>query len=240
MLRLIRRSSDELGKVDQELEKINPFVAIINALETTPCRYVLVGGFAVVMYGNNRFTPDLNVVLDFDSSGVRVALDNFLKLQMESSSTSDPYLFLDPKHRAASSSWENPRFFSIRNLSWPFFSLELFQEHPLDFEALYRDSQIIKFDNFNGRICSYEHLLQMKKRAGRPQDLLDLANLEAIELIRHYQHNPDFKPEELTNLPKDIDTNRIYDLLGFMKLSPSEKLTWLAGMIDALGGFAAF
>lgn len=61
--------------------------------------------------------------------------------------------------------------------------VDIFAQYPLAFDALFADSTVVALPGASPRIASIEHLMQMKREAGRPQDLLDLEKLGMIQKL---------------------------------------------------------
>ncbi len=62
-------------------------------------------------------------------------------------------------------------------------TVDLFADYPMDFELLYGDSVSVPLAATTVRIASLEHLIAIKRAAGRPKDLEDAARL--AELVRN-------------------------------------------------------
>ena len=63
----------------------------------------------------------------------------------------------------------------------PLRSVDLFVEHQIEFEGLWGRSQVLDIAGTPVRVAAISDLIQMKRVAGRPVDLEDIAALEAIQ-----------------------------------------------------------
>jgi hypothetical protein len=61
-------------------------------------------------------------------------------------------------------------------------TVDIFVQYPLDFEALWNNSVEFEFTHTRAHVASLDHLIQIKREAGRPQDVADVAML--LELRR--------------------------------------------------------
>jgi hypothetical protein len=57
------------------------------------------------------------------------------------------------------------------------------KHYPLDFESLWRDSIPIQLPDALPRIAAIDHLILMKRAAGRPQDVGDVDMLEKLKVL---------------------------------------------------------
>ncbi|HBL18894.1 MAG TPA: hypothetical protein DD417_19570 [Elusimicrobia bacterium] len=89
--------------------------------------------------------------------------------------------FSDPAKRAAWIREKGLKVFSLHSPLHPATEIDLFSEAPLDFEralaaAMRRDLA----PGVEAVFVDLESLLKLKRRAGRPVDLLDIERLEAL------------------------------------------------------------
>lgn len=62
-------------------------------------------------------------------------------------------------------------------------SIDVFVQYPLDFDELWDQSTKIDMPGTSLRIASIDHLILMKRKASRPQDLRDIERLEKIKRL---------------------------------------------------------
>ena len=154
--------------------------AIFAALERAHVRYLVVGGVAVVLHGHPRFTADLDLVLALDAANVRAALGALRALGYTPRAPVPTEDLADPVRRAEWVRNKGMTIFSLASPAHPATEVDLFVEEPFPFEEAY--SRAVRADL--GEACVWiagiADLVAMKRRAGRPQDLEDVRNLEAI------------------------------------------------------------
>ena len=128
--------------------------------------FVIIGGFAGVIYGANQVTQDLDIALSLNKNQIS-QLREILK-------------DLNPIHRM------NPNFQpsfleypenldDINNIyletDWGI--LDILSEVPYigDFERVNRDAQEVEIFNHKCKIISLDDLIEVKKRSGRAKDI---------------------------------------------------------------------
>ena len=92
----------------------------------------------------------------------------------------NPLAFADPEIRAQWIHEKGMRVFSLWDPANPMREVDLFVEHPIDFNELWNRSEVIELTRTVVRIASIPDLIYLKRLAGRPQDLADIEALEAI------------------------------------------------------------
>ncbi len=155
--------------------------SIVAALNAADVRYLIAGGLAVVAHGYVRFTADLDLILDLDSANVRRAIAALTPLGYRPRAPVAMDDFADPGKRAEWARERGMTVFSLSSSSHPATEIDLFVELPLDFEAAHRNAVRMEVaPNVRATIIGVSDLIRLKKRAGRPQDLLDVEKLQAL------------------------------------------------------------
>jgi hypothetical protein len=153
---------------------------IIAALNEGAVRYVVVGGLATVLHGFARLTAGIDLVVDLDPPEARRAIEVLVRLGFRPRPPVDPFDFADPSMRAAWIRDKGMRVFSLHDPAQPMRELDLFVEHPIDFESLWRRAEMIPLATTSARVASIPDLIALKRLAGRPEDLRDIEALEEI------------------------------------------------------------
>jgi hypothetical protein len=130
---------------------VTQFDTIFAVLQATGVRYVVVGGVAVNLHGYQRFTKDIDLVIELVPDRALKAL------------------------QALEAAGYKPNV--------PVKLSDFFVQYPFDFDELWDQSTKIDLPDTSLRIASIDHLIQMKRKANRPQDLLDIKQLEKIKQI---------------------------------------------------------
>jgi hypothetical protein len=160
------------------------FLRVLKALQDSGVRYVLVGGLAVVLHGVDRLTADIDLVIDLAPEQAAKAIDVLLALGLKAGAPVNPREFADPAVRRrwrTESSLVVLSFWDPQN-SCP--TVDLFAEYPMEFEALFANAVLVPLAGTEVRIASVAHLVDIKRAAGRPRDLEDIARLTELERER--------------------------------------------------------
>ncbi|RYC67469.1 nucleotidyltransferase [Spirosoma sordidisoli] len=141
------------------------FRDFLHALKVCGVRYVLVGGYSVILHGYSRTTGDMDI-------WVEKSVDNYARLV------------------EAFALFGMPTFdMTLDNfLSNPAFDVFTFGRQPvaidiitaikgLVFEESYEQASDVDVEGVQVRLIHYNHLLQAKRAAGRPRDQNDIDNL---------------------------------------------------------------
>jgi hypothetical protein len=163
------------------------FSPIFAALEQSGSRYVVVGGLASVLQGHARLTADIDLIVDLEPEAARRVVDALGRLGLKPRAPVDPADFARPERRQEWVTSKGMRVFSFFHPQTPLIEVDLFVEHPIDFESLWRDSEVMDLGDRSVRVASIPHLIELKRLAGRPQDLLDI---EALGEIQRHRKSP--------------------------------------------------
>ena len=164
------------------------FEPIFETLNATRIRYVVVGGLAVNLHGYQRFTKDVDVVIELLPERSERALEALRTIGYEPRL---PVRLADFGDAAIRESWVHDKemvVFQMYNDSLRM-TVDVFVQYPMDFESLWRDAVETQLSRTKVRIASLEHLIQMKRSAGRPQDVADAQAL--VEIQRLLADDPD-------------------------------------------------
>ena len=159
---------------------MTPYERVFAAMTEADIRFVVVGGVAVVLHGHPRMTADLDLVVDLEAEPARRAMAVLTDLGLEPRLPVPAESFADEDTRRA---WIQDRHMQVFTMADPkdaLFEVDVFAQSPLPFDELWRDAVEIHVGEVVVRVASIEHLVELKRQAGRPQDLADIAALEDL------------------------------------------------------------
>jgi hypothetical protein len=159
----------------------HPFVDILAALEEAGVRAVVVGGVAVIAHGHLRATADLDLVVDLERENLLLAVEVLTDLGLRPRLPVHATDLADEEKRTTWARDRGMTVFSFHDSVDPRREVDVFVDLPFPFEDLAADSLVTDLFGHRVRVAGLAHLLAMKRAAGRPRDLADIAELEALE-----------------------------------------------------------
>lgn len=140
--------------------------------------FVVVGGIAAVLLGSPRITQDLDITfasdeVNLESLGeVLVALDGRLR------GVEDSVPFVPD-----AATLRRTEILTLVTSAGPIDLLARPEGAP-SYDRLRRNAERVSLGNVSVLVASLEDLIAMKRSAGRPKDLADIEELEAIRRLR--------------------------------------------------------
>jgi predicted nucleotidyltransferase len=133
---------------------------IARALETAHIPYVVIGGQAVLVYGDPRFTRDIDITLGVDID----QLDVIQQVAAE--------LSLEPKPKDVEGFVRQTNVYPVKEKSTNITVDFIFSFSPFETEMM-RRARKIEIDGTAVRYASVEDVVVLKLAAGRPLDIKD-------------------------------------------------------------------
>lgn len=152
--------------------------AIIQALNEDEVKYLVVGGLAVVAHGYVRFTADVDLILDLQVDNLSRAVVALQRLGYSPRAPVKFEEFIDASKRAQWIQEKQLTVFSLFSPRHPLTEVDLFVENLLDFDRAY--ARAMRQEMKPGLTVTFIallDLLNLKRQAGRPQDLMDIEHL---------------------------------------------------------------
>lgn len=154
---------------------------IFTELNRKRIRYMVAGGVAVNLYGVERATADIDLIVDLKESNLHRFISVMKKLNFKPSTPTAIEEFADKEKREKWIKLKGMKAFCLRDPKNPFMELDILTEIPFDFDAAYNIRRKMKSGNVTIPVVPIKYLIQMKKITGRPQDRSDVHYLKKIE-----------------------------------------------------------
>lgn len=158
------------------------FKDLFSSLNQASIKYMVAGGIAVNLYGIERATADVDIVLEFEKGNLSKFIRVAKKLGLKPKIPVKLEDFIDPEKRKSWRMDKGMMFFSLYDPKNPFFLIDIFTEIPFDFDEVYRQRNRISFENIVIPVVPIKKLIAMKEESDRPQDRADVFYLKKIML----------------------------------------------------------
>lgn len=162
------------------------FKKLFSSLNSETVRYMVAGGIAVNLYGIERATADIDIILQLDEKNVSKFIRVAKKLGLKPKVPVKLEDFIDEDKRKAWIKDKGLTVFSLYDPKNPFFLLDIFVEMPFDFNEVYKLREKIKFEHTTIPLVPMEELIKMKEKSDRPQDRADIYYLKKI--MKDWRH----------------------------------------------------
>jgi hypothetical protein len=153
---------------------------VLKALNHFRVRYLVIGGVAGAFYGNPRFTKDLDIFADEQEENLKKLIRAFKKLGFITRIPVKPEEFICRKTRARWKKEKGMLAFTFINPKDPLENVDILVEAPMPFASAFRKKKYFFVGNVRISVVSRKDLILMKRKAGRVQDLQDIAILEEV------------------------------------------------------------
>jgi hypothetical protein len=140
------------------------FRELLQLLNSRKVEYLVVGGYAVALYGYPRATGDMDIWIALSKDNAHRTVEALREFGFDTPQLKED-LFLEKEK-------------NIRMGNPPLRIEILTSIDGVEFAECYRNKRIVTIDDIDVSFISLEDLKKNKKASGRYQDLADLENLE--------------------------------------------------------------
>ncbi len=154
---------------------------MLRALTAAGVDFVVIGGIALVLSGSARLTRDLDIVFASDAGNLQALGRVLVGLEAKLREIDDEVPFV-PDDRTLGN-------VQLLTLTTPAGWLDVHRSVTgmPSYDALRRHAERISLGDFSVLVASPDDMIAMKRAAGRPQDLADIAEWETIKRLRRAQ-----------------------------------------------------
>ena len=141
------------------------FREFIQCFNQAKVKYILVGGYSVILHGYSRTTGDMDIWVDRTP-------ENYLKIKRAFLRFGMPVFDMTERNFLSSPDWD------VFTFGRPPSSIDIMTKlKGLDFNECYENSVFFDEDGLQIRTIHFNNLISAKKAAGRSKDINDLENL---------------------------------------------------------------
>ena len=159
---------------------MNLFEHIFRELNRAQVKYLVVGGVAVNLYGYTRFTGDLDILVLLNESNLS-KLEGVMKKLGYSERL--PVSIMDLGDKNQVKKWlkeKNMKAYTFNPPKNNLLQIDVIIEESLKFESYYKRRKTKSMQRIKIPVVSLDDIIQMKKRAKRDKDVLDLKVLKYL------------------------------------------------------------
>jgi len=149
--------------------------------------YLVVGGIAVNLHGYLRSTLDLDLLILLDESNTEKFVRIVNELGFKPVVPVAIQDFNNPEKRDEWLNSRNMKAFSVYNDKNPIEHVDVLIDNTIDFKGFYSRRVTIDGGGIEISLISIDDLIQLKKAAARPRDLIDIKALERIRELKNGQ-----------------------------------------------------
>jgi hypothetical protein len=156
---------------------------IFERLNQERVQYVVAGGIALVLHGVVRLTADLDIIVDLSPDNVQRFIAAMEGLGYRPKIPVKAMEFASSEKREE---WVEKKGMKVFTFYHPLKSealIDVFVKEPMPFADLDREKKEVVAGGVAIPIASIRHLKEMKRAAGRTQDLADVESLNNLEEI---------------------------------------------------------
>jgi len=157
---------------------------VFKALNKAKVKYVVAGGVAVVLHGYMRSTADLDLIVFLEEKNLENFFNALKTIGYRPKVPVTKEQFKDKKQRDLWKKEKGMIVFSFIYKDPPFQLIDMFVEEPIAFEELYKKRKNIDAGSVKVPLIGIDHLLKLKRMAGRNKDLDDIVQLNEIKRIQ--------------------------------------------------------
>ena len=204
------------------------YIPIFRSLNQAKIRYVVVGGLATVLHGYGRLTADIDLMIDLDQEEAKKTIKLFTELGLAPRVPVDPLDFADAEKRKHWIEVKSMQVFSLWNPEDALISVDLFVNHPIEFEGLWSRAEAVDIGGEIINIASIPDLIELKRISNRPQDLEGIRQWRLIlNLTSERRMSAKSTGIEKEDWHYSWEDHQEMQLRGWLQSSHQQRLAWL-------------
>ena len=154
---------------------------ILRRLTAAGVDFVVIGGIAIALLGYPRITRDLDIVFAYDDGNLEALGQVLVELNARLRGVKNEVDFVPDKRTL-----HGVELLTLETAAgW--FDLHRLPTGVPNYARLRADAERMALGDFTVLVANPDDMIAMKQAAGRPQDRIDIAALEAIKRLRKEQ-----------------------------------------------------
>jgi predicted nucleotidyltransferase len=156
------------------------YKAIFKTLNELKVDYLVVGGLAVNFHGVPRMTYDIDLMILLQAENIRKLTAQLKAWGYKPKVPIDPLDLADDTKRMSWIQSKGMKAFNFYSESLPVGEIDLVIDSPVPYVELKKRAVKIELEGVAIPVVSIPDLIELKKNAGREQDLADVESLELV------------------------------------------------------------
>ena len=159
---------------------MNLYERLFARLNEAGVKYMVVGGVAVNLYGIERATGDVDLLVDLEDQNLKRFIEAAYSLELVPRAPVELDRILEPETRRAWIKEKGMVAFSMYDRVNSWFQVDILINEPVSFSVVYDKKEEMDIDGTTVPVAPVETLIAMKENTGRPQDEADAVHLRKI------------------------------------------------------------
>ena len=156
---------------------------ILREFQKQKVKYVLVGGLAFNLLGGERSTADLDILVEMSNSNLAKIVMILKRQGYRVRQPVDPMGIADKHTREDWIENKNMKAFNFYQ-DEQYKEVDIIIESPVSYTHARKQAKFIRMEGLVVPVISIDHLIKMKKKAGRDVDQLDIKKLKELKKSR--------------------------------------------------------
>jgi len=156
---------------------------VFSELNKSKVKYLVTGGVALNLHGIPRMTADLDLMVDLKRDNLVKLVKALDKLGFKPRVPVKLTDFISEEKRIFWLGNKHMVMFSLYRPKEPYQEVDIFNMNPIIFEKAYQERKLVLAENIKIPLISIDHLIQLKRKSKRKQDLADVESLMTLKKI---------------------------------------------------------
>lgn len=158
---------------------------VFKVFQARSVAYLIAGGMAVNLHGVPRFTKDLDILVDTSQNNLKRLGAALKQLGYRPRVPVTMEEFLNPANWPKWKKEKGMIAFTLHRPAVPYEEIDILVNSPVPYSIASKDGVKLKVGALSVHLVSIDDLIRMKRKAGRAQDLSDIAALKKVKKERH-------------------------------------------------------
>lgn len=153
---------------------------VLKKLKEKEIKYLVCGGTAATIYGVERTSMDLDLVVELEKNNLDKLEDALHEVGFRELHPIKLSVLADETQKKFLKDEKNMIVFTFYERKTGEQRIDIMYDIPLSFEEMWRDRNERKHGDIDLIMVSVDHLIKMKEYASRPKDLFDVVELKRL------------------------------------------------------------